>query len=773
MGNDEHPLTSSPTADLSADAARGVGGGVGEGGVVGEGPGSRIGAYRILRHIGEGGFGSVFLAQQERPVERKVALKIIKLGMDTRQVIARFEQERQALAILDHPNIAKVFDAGATDTGRAYFVMELCAGEPIDTYCDRNLLGIPGRLGLFGQICSAVQHAHTKGLIHRDIKPSNILVSSHDGRPSVKVIDFGIAKATGAKLTERTLVTRDNQMIGTPQYMSPEQAEGSPDIDTRTDIFSLGVLLYELLTGSTPFSGDELRSAAHAEIQRIIREVDPPRPSTRLDSNLDAATHAAACRATKPALLTGLLRRDLDWVVMKCLEKDRTRRYESASALGADLERYLQNKPVLAGPPTLGYVVSKFLRRHRVGVVTGCAAVLVLVVATAVSVTSAVIARGALEAERQRAAQLESVSAFQADQLGELDPVSFGLLLRERVLAAAGPERAALVGESLVGINFTDVAKEALNEGIFRRSIAVIDERFADQPKVRAQLLHTIARTLLDLGLLEQAVDPLQRALAMRRSELGDDDRQTLSSLSTLGRLMRARGELDEALKLHTEALERRTRALGARDEDTLYSANDLGYLHLKRGELDAAWTPLAAALEGRRATLGNEHHSTLISVLNMGEWHLAKGDVAKAQEHFQMSADGSRRALGPTHPSTLHAVNNLGLSYAMQKKFDEAGTCWSECLAGYRTRLGSDHPSTLVAMHNLAKLLLVTRAFARCETLAIESEQRNRARYKSTSRHVGEAVDMLVKLYTAWNEDEPGKGYDVRAAEWKERGGK
>ncbi len=282
-----------PTADLASAVTLAP--------ALSEGPGTRIGQYKLLQLIGEGGFGSVFMAEQEKPVARKVALKIIKLGMDTRQVVARFEQERQALAMMDHPNIARVFDAGATETGRPFFAMELVKGDAIVEYCDKNNLSIHDRLELFAQVCKAVQHAHTKGIIHRDIKPSNILVSTQDGRPHTKVIDFGIAKATARKLTEKTLFTEHKALIGTPEYMSPEQAEGSLDIDTRTDVYSLGVLLYELLTGTTPFSSRELRSAAYAEIQRIIREVDPPKPSTRLSNNTDTIASVAAQRRIEPA----------------------------------------------------------------------------------------------------------------------------------------------------------------------------------------------------------------------------------------------------------------------------------------------------------------------------------------------------------------------------------------------------------------------------------------------------------------------------------------
>ena len=325
---------------------------------------SHIGRYKLLQLIGEGGFGSVFMAEQEHPVKRRVALKIIKPGMDTRQVIARFEAERQALAMMDHPNIAKVFDAGSTEAARPYFVMELVKGVPITDYCDREKLDARDRLKLFIQVCQAVQHAHQKGVIHRDLKPSNVLVSLHDGRPVPKVIDFGIAKATQARLTEKTLVTEFQQLVGTPEYMSPEQAEMSGlDIDTRTDIYSLGVLLYELLTGTTPLRSEELRSKGYAEIQRIIREVEPPRPSTRLAMLAD--TQVAAQRRTDAKTLERIVRFDLDWIVMKCLEKDRRRRYETANGLAVDVQRYLRNEPVAASPPSRRYRLRKFARRNR------------------------------------------------------------------------------------------------------------------------------------------------------------------------------------------------------------------------------------------------------------------------------------------------------------------------------------------------------------------------------------------------------------------------
>ena len=356
-----------------------------------EKPGDTIGRYKLLQQVGEGGCGTVYMAEQSEPVRRKVALKVIKLGMDTKAVVARFDAERQALAMMEHPNIAKVLDAGATDTGRPYFVMELVRGIPITKYCDENSLDTPARLDLFTAVCSALQHAHQKGIIHRDIKPSNILVTLHDGVPVPKVIDFGIAKATEARLTDLTLFTELNAFVGTPAYMSPEQAEMSGlDIDTRADIYSLGVLLYELLTGKLPFDPETLLKAGIDEMRRTIREVEPPKPSTRLSTVTGGdLTTIAKHRGTEATKLTTLLRGDLDWIVMKALEKDRTRRYESASAFAQDIKRYLSNEAVLACPPSTLYLLQKMVRRHRLAFAAGAAVAVSLILGLIVSLWQA------------------------------------------------------------------------------------------------------------------------------------------------------------------------------------------------------------------------------------------------------------------------------------------------------------------------------------------------------------------------------------------------
>jgi serine/threonine protein kinase len=345
-----------------------------------EAPGAAIGPYKLIEPIGEGGMGTVFLAQQQEPVKRLVALKVIKPGMDSRQVLARFEAERQALALMDHPHIAKVLDAGATPSGRPYFVMELVKGTPITKYCDDHKLTPKDRLGLFVQVCQAVQHAHQKGVIHRDLKPSNVLVAPYDGKPVVKVIDFGVAKAAGQPLTDRTLVTGLGAVVGTPEYMSPEQAElNNADIDTRSDIYSLGVLLYELLTGTIPLTKQRVKDVALLEVLRVIREEESPRPSTRLSST-DELPSIAAVRGVEPAKLSRLVRGELDWIVMKALEKDRSRRYETANGFAMDVQRYLAGEAVLAHPPSAGYRLRKFARRNKGSIAVAALVLFFLVV---------------------------------------------------------------------------------------------------------------------------------------------------------------------------------------------------------------------------------------------------------------------------------------------------------------------------------------------------------------------------------------------------------
>jgi serine/threonine protein kinase/tetratricopeptide (TPR) repeat protein len=487
--------------------------------------GTKIGPYKLMEQIGEGGFGLVFVAEQTEPVRRKVALKVIKPGMDSRQVIARFQAERQALAMMDHPNIARVLDAGATDSGRPYFVMELVRGIPITVYCDQNHLPPHERLELFVSVCNAIQHAHQKGVIHRDIKPSNVLVTSHDGKPVAKVIDFGVAKAIHQPLTERTIYTNFAQMIGTPLYMSPEQAEMSGlDIDTRSDIYSLGVLLYELLTGSTPLAKKRVAAAAYDEIRRLIREEEPPKPSTRLSTS-DSLASIAAQRHTEPAKLSKLVRGDLDWITMKALEKDRTRRYETANGLARDIQRYLADEVVEARPPSTAYRLRKFARKYRAALTTAVALALLLVAGITASTWLAVratraeaAARDAQQAEAERAegerranAGLAATNAELAAEQAKVQ-ARFDMAMKAIALFHTGVSEDML----LKNPEFKELRTKLLKEAA--RFYADLEKLLAGQTDAKSR--RTLAEGYFQLGELTRKIGDHKEALAVQRKAL-------------------------------------------------------------------------------------------------------------------------------------------------------------------------------------------------------------------------------------------------------------
>jgi len=749
-------------------------------GPLGEQPGDRIGRYKLLEEIGQGGMGSVWMVEQSEPVRRKVALKIIKLGMDTHEVVVRFEAERQALALMDHPHIAKVFDGGATGSGRPYFVMELVDGTPITDYCDAASAGLRERLELFVKVCEAVQHAHQKGVIHRDIKPSNVLVTLHDGVPVPKVIDFGIAKATSAELTHKTLFTQHAQILGTPEYMAPEQAERSGlDIDTRADVYSLGVLLYELLTGCRPFDIREVLERGYDELLRTIREDDPVRPSTRVSTSANASPIALR-RNVNVDTLSRRLRGDLDWVAMKALEKDRTRRYETASSFGADVERYLRDEPVVAAPPSAGYRLRKFVRRRRKTVAAAATIALLLVagsIGTGVGWWNTKRANAALEdalgekdealaekgealaeearqrvlaeANEERAAEaevealaradeLEQVALFQSAQLAELNPEVMGARLRRSLLDASPEERRAVLTESLAGVNFTNLALQSLEENIFQRTIQAIDAQFEELPLVRGRLLQSTASTMRTLGLLSAASDPTRRALDIRRAALGDDHTDTISAIGNWASQLWAEGRLEEAELYRREAHEGWRRVLGAEHHETLKSLGSLGLVLMDQGRYEESEAPLTEALEGMRRKLGDEDPSTLRLLYNLGVQRFYTGRLDEAEALFQEALEGRRRVLGDDHKHTVKSVGSLAAvyfergNYAQFERgnFAQAEQLFSEALEAQRRLSGDDHPDTLSTIKNLAAVRQTMGRLDEAESLyreAIEGMRRVR----------------------------------------------
>lgn len=731
----------------------------------GEAPGDVIDRYKLLEKLGEGGMGSVWMAQQAEPVKRRVALKIIKLGMDTREVVARFEVERQALALMDHPHIAKVLDAGTTSSGRPYFVMELVRGVPITNYCDQAKLGLSERLELFHRVCHAIQHAHHKGIIHRDVKPSNILVSEQDNSALPKVIDFGIAKATSGELTDQTLYTMFSQVVGTPAYMAPEQAESNGlDIDTRADIYSLGVLLYELLTGTKPLEFKRADLAGYEEMLRMIREEDPAKPSTRISSLGQDADAIAGKRRVNTQSLHRHLQGDLDWIVMKALEKDRSRRYETANGFAEDIAHYLNDEPVDAAPPSARYRLNKLLQRRKKTVIFAATIASLLIagsVGTGIGWWKTTKANKSLdralaekefalgqeemqrrlaqqnelraqeEAERAtqaeaatkaRAEELEQVAAFQAEQLSKLDVDLMGIRMRAALLAAVPKTRRSALEQKLASVNFTNLALGTLRDNLFERTIATIDQQFETQPLVRAQLLQTTAITWRDLGLLETALDPQQRALALRRNELGAEHQATLDSLNATGNLYKDLGRFNEAELCYREALDVTRRIFGDDHPSTLASIGNMGLLLSDQGNFNEAVPYYRDALEGMRRVLGDEHPSTLLSINNMGLLLQSQGKLAEAEPISREALEGFRRVHGDEHPLTLRAANNLGILFQAQGRFAEAERFHLEALEASRRILGDEHPTTLTFLSNLGGISAAQKKFSSAEAYCGEA---------------------------------------------------
>jgi eukaryotic-like serine/threonine-protein kinase len=666
--------------------------------------GDRIGRYKLLQQIGEGGCGVVYMAEQEEPVRRRVALKVIKLGMDTKQVVARFEAERQALALMDHPNIAKVFDAGATEAGRPFFVMELVRGIKITDFCDENKVSTEDRLKLFIQVCQAIQHAHQKGIIHRDIKPSNILVADHDGVAVPKIIDFGIAKATtDQRLTDKTLFTAFEQFMGTPAYMSPEQAKLSGlDIDTRSDIYSLGVLLYELLTGLTPFDSKALMQAGLDEIRRTIREQEPARPSTRL-STMAAAdlTEVADRRRAEPAKLSGLIRGDLDWIVMKALEKDRARRYETANGLATDIQRHLNCEPVVARPPSRLYEFQKTVRRHKFGFAAAAALIALLAVGVLASTFEALRATSA-ERGQSRLRQKAETEAAKSQQVAQF---------MKDMLKGVGPKVALGRDTKLLHEILDNTAERA------RRDLR-------GQPEVAAELLSTIGGTYLQLYDLTKAEAMEREALRLRTSLFGETNAATAASLNGLARVLinrRGAPDLAEAEGMTRQALSIWNKLGGSDSEDAAFSLYLLGSAIFNQGKLTEAETEYRKCLAIRRRLFGNEHKDVASTLDNLGLVLSGQGKRDEAEQAIREALMIQKKLFGEEHPDVSDSLFNLAQVLRLRGKLSEAESVYRDTLAMRRKLMGNDHPGVGPALSHLVSVYREEGKLAEAEAVCRE----------------------------------------------------
>ena len=709
----------------------------------------RIGPYRLLHQLGVGGMGQVWLAEQGEPVRRRVALKLIKAGMYDAAIIQRFQAERQSLAIMDHPAIAKVFDAGTTTTGQPYLVMEFVDGLPITEYCDRKKLRIRERLHLFIEVCNGVQHAHQKAIIHRDLKPSNILVAEVDGKPVPRIIDFGLAKATGTTLAGPTLCTQVGALLGTPGYISPEQVDPEQhDVDTRADVYSLGVILYELLTGCLPFDTTKWNQQQLEEVLRQLRETNPRRPSTTVSTNRDASTARAEVRGTEPRQLAALLRGDLDWITLKALETDRERRYGTPAALGADVERYLENRPVEARPASAAYRLRKYIGRHAVAAVVVSAVTVLLII---FGVTQTVELRR-IRRERDRA---DRITQFMTRMFEVSDPSEArgnSITAREildksskeiETSLAKDPELKAQMLE-VMGAVYEGLGLYPRAELLFKQSVDVRRDVLGPEHPATLSSARQLAWTTSEEGRYAEAEKMSRELIDVDKRVLGPDDRTTLLAESNLAWILELAGRHEEAEKLCRQTLERQQQVLGMEDLDTIESERRLAVVQEKQGNFAAAEKSYRLILDIRRRVLGPGHPLTLKASDDLGIVLVEEERYGEAEQLLEQTFITSSRLLGPDHPDTLIAMGNLATVFENQGRYSESEKLQREVLARYRRTLGSDHPLTAVALYNVADVLYYQHRYAEAATIlreAVDIERRILG-----ARHP-DTVDSIYKL--------------------------
>jgi tetratricopeptide (TPR) repeat protein/tRNA A-37 threonylcarbamoyl transferase component Bud32 len=781
--------------------------------ILNEKPGSQIGRYRLVRLIGEGGMGMVYLAQQEHPIKRQVALKVIKPGMDSKRVMTRFETERQALALLDHPNIAHVYDAGTTEAGRPYFVMERVKGLPITEHCDHHKLTIEERLRLFQQVCEAVQHAHQKGIIHRDIKPSNILISMENDRSIPKIIDFGIAKALAQPLTERTVATEESQLLGTPEYMSPEQADpASLDMDTRSDVYSLGVLLYVLLTGALPFDSDTLREGGIEHVRKMIRETDPKTPSKRLPKLGDKATAIAKNRRMEIHTLARHLRNELEWIPLKAMRKERTERYRSASELADDIENYLKGAPLIAGPESTMYLIGKFVRRKR-GLVAAVVAILAVLVAGVVVATVF-----AIRAEHARSEAQLIADFLENDVLGSVET--------------------AKVGEATVSYTLNSASKS-------------LEGKFKDKPLTEASIRYKLGYVWREIGETNEAEQQFLKAIDLYKQHYGEKHRITLQAMDYLGYIYEDQGRYRDMERLYTGILKSRSCAYGLLNSAGTMNGLGVALCHLAKYKDAESWFNKALQLEkacyereGRGSKLfpyircnlarvytatgqygeaeqllrkniettgadaaeidnkylkdlrystelagvyrergrynkaeplfertlkalcdikGDEHFLTILCMYGLVQLYVDQDRYEEAEKLFSEALPIARHRLRKDHPVTLQLVNAFAVLRTKQKQYNEAERLFDETLKGRQRELGDDHPYTLESKNDLAMLYKEQGDYAKVEPLLVKALEGRRIKLGDTHPHTLESWNNLIALYEAWNKPE-------KASEWRDK---